>query len=189
LPVLAAGGRSVAAVDIVGSGRVVLIADPSILTNRYLAMSDNAAFGVEAAGSAGRRVQFAEAAHGYQASPASGLSAIPDRWQLALIVAALVALLWVWSRARRFGPPDDDDVILDPPRRLYVDAIGGALRRTHRPADALAPLQRHAQRMLDERGPAGLAPDEVDAVQGSINDDESVLALGRAAATLRSGTW
>jgi hypothetical protein len=98
-------------------------------------------------------------------------------------------LLWVWSRARRFGPPEEEDVILDPPRRLYVDAVAGALRRTQRPSDALAGLQRDAQHRLDEHGAGGLTPDDVDAVRAPLSDDQSVLALGRAAANLRSGTW
>jgi hypothetical protein len=189
LPVLVGQERVVAAVAQLDSGRIVLVADPSIFSNAFLARTDNAAFGLAAAGASNRRVLFDEAIHGYGKKDTSGLDALPRSWHTGSFVAALAALLWVWSRARRFGPAEEEDVVLDPPRRLYVDAVAGALRRTKRPSDALSSLQRDAQRRLDEHGAGGLTPDDVEAVRAPLSDDQSVLALGRAAANLRSGKW
>ena len=51
-----------------------------------------------------RPVTFVESVHGFGRS--SGLAALPGRWKFALLVGVLAALLWLGSRARRFGPPE-----------------------------------------------------------------------------------
>lgn len=82
LPVLGDARAAVLALATRGRGRVLLLADPSPLQNRLLDRDGNAALGLVLAGPAGRRVVFAERAHGYEA--ASGLAALPTRWKVAL---------------------------------------------------------------------------------------------------------
>jgi hypothetical protein len=135
LPVLGGNGRVLAVVADVDRGRVVALADPSPLQNRLLAEAGNAAFGLAAAGEQGRPVRFAESVHGY--GQAVGFGALPDRWVAAAFVALLAVLVWMWSRGRRLGPPDEPVRELPPPRRAYVDAMAAALARTrqHPPED------------------------------------------------------
>jgi hypothetical protein len=152
-PVLGKASRALATVAGVGRGRVVALADPSPLQNRLLGTADNAGFGLAAAGD-GPTVAFAEGAHGY--GHASGLGAIPGRWQAALVGLTLAALLGVVAAGRRLGPPEDAARPLPPPRREYVDALALTLARTNQPAPALAPLQAAARSRLARR--AGLPP-------------------------------
>ena len=152
-PIMGDDSRVLATAANVGRGRVVALADPSPLQNRLLASADNAGFGLAAAGD-GRAVVFAEGAHGY--GEASGLGAIPGRWQAALVGLTLAALLGLVAAGRRLGPPEEADRPLPPPRREYVDAVAVSLARTNQPAQALGPLQAAARARLAQR--AGLPP-------------------------------
>ncbi|HEY5077459.1 MAG TPA: DUF4350 domain-containing protein [Acidimicrobiia bacterium] len=183
--------------DQVGRGEIFFLADASPLENASLATADNAAFGLALAGGDARRpVVFAEGVHGYGAS--RGLAAIPDRWKVALILVALAALAFVWSRARRFGPPDRRGRDLPPARAQYVQALSVSLERTRDHAGALGPAQRWACARVAARAGLGAnadteelaraarsfgcAPDEIAALLAPVSDDASVLALGRAVA-------
>lgn len=128
LPVLADDGRVLALVADVDRGRVVALADASPLQNRLLAEAGNAAFGLAAAGERGRPVRFAESVHGY--GEAGGIGALPRRWLFTAFVAFLAVIVWMWSRGRRLGPPDEPVRDLPPPRRAYVDALAAVLART-----------------------------------------------------------
>ena len=202
LPVLASGGRVVAAVAQVGPGRTVLLADPSMLQNHWLGRGDNAAFGLAVAGPSSRPVRFAEAAHGY-GQAAAGLGAIPRPWRTGAAVGVVAIIVWLWSRGRRLGPPEDAQRALPPPRRAYVDAVAASVMRTKDRTVALhelrtlvradlarqtglaGPLDDGAARAAAER--AALSDEEVSAVAGAVHTDEEVLALGRAVARIRSG--
>src|SRR5439155_492659 len=138
--------------DQVGRGEIYFLADVSPLENAYLGNGDNAAFGLALAGDAGRPVVFAEGVHGYGAS--RGLAAIPDRWKVALILVALAALAFAWSRARRFGPPDQSRRELPPARAEYVQALSISLERTRDHAGALAPARRLVGTCCSKASPA-----------------------------------
>lgn len=125
-PVLEGDGAVMAVVTDLGAGRVVALADASVLQNRLLGQDDNAAFGLRALGPGGVAVVFDEADHGY----GNGLAALPERWRLALVVATLAAVLWLVGAARRLGPPEDGDDQMDPPRVRHIEALGAALERT-----------------------------------------------------------
>ena len=179
---------------------VTLFADPSPLQNRLLGTADNAGFGLLAAGD-GRVVAFAEGAHGY--GHASGLGAVPGRWQAALVGLTLAALLGVVAAGRRLGPAEDAARSLPPPRRDYVDAVAVTLARTNQPAQALAPLQATARARLARR--AGLRPTaseaelraaaarfgwtatETDALFTPARTAVDVVAAGRALARANGG--
>ena len=186
-----------ATVATVGAGRVLALADASPFQNRRLAQADNAAFALAAAGE-GRPVVFAEAHHGYGRT--TGLGAIPLRWRWALAGGFLAAIVWMWSRGRRLGPPDEIERFDPPARRAYVEAMAGALVRTRQPDVAVAPLQERARRRLAAR--AGLPPDagevdlrqaasqlplapgDLDALFRPCRTDDDVVAVGRAMAQL-----
>jgi hypothetical protein len=199
-PVLGDGSRTLATVADVGRGRVVALADSSPLQNRLLDRADNAGFGLAAIGD-GRPVVFAEGAHGY--GQASGLGAIPGRWQAALIGLTLAALLGVVAAGRRLGPPEDAARPLPPARREYVDAVAVSLARTKQPAPALGPLQAAARARLARRvglaptaseaelraavARLGWSPPEVDALFAPPSTDGDVVAAGNALARANQG--
>jgi hypothetical protein len=176
-------------------GSTLLLADASPLSNALLDRADNAALGLALAGS-DARVTFVEGPHGY--GGASGLAAIPGRWKVALVLGTVAALLALIAGARRIGPAEETTRRLPPPRRAYVDALGVALARSRRPADAIAPLQLAARKLLAAR--AGLAPDagdeeiraaaaragwttsEIDALFAPASSEDAVVRAGRALA-------
>lgn len=198
LPVLGGGDGLLATVATIGQGRVVALADASPLQNRLLARADNAALALAVVGGGGRPVAFAEEHHGY--GRRTGVGAVPSRWRWALAGGFLAALVWMWSRARRLGPPDDVERSGPPPRRAYVEALAGALARTRQPDVVVAPLQERARRRLAAQ--AGLAPDaperelrraaaglglgqdSVDALFRPPRTDDEVVSVGRAVAQL-----
>ncbi len=185
----------------VGRGEILFLADASPLENAFLAAGDNAAFGLALAGDAGRPVVFPEGVHGYGTS--RGFAAIPDRWKVALILVAAAALAFVWSRARRFGPPDKASRELPPARADYVHAVSVSLERTHDLAGALAPTQRWTRARVSTRAglganadddeiaraarSLGCAEDEIAALLGPVSDNAGILALGRAVARVGGG--
>jgi hypothetical protein len=179
LPV--AGGRAgaIALAGGSGGGRVTVLADAAPVQNRFLGRADNAAFALNIAGGAGRPVVFAELQHGYGRT---GLAALPARWKVALVLAALAALALMISRGRRLGPAEAPERELPPPRRAYVDALADALGRTHRPDAAAAPVRARARRAI--AGRAGLpaeAPDaevRAAALRLGLEDDEADAVLG-----------
>lgn len=200
-PLLAGGqGGVVALAGDVGRGRVVVLADPTMLHNRLLGSADNAGFGLAVAGPAGRSVAFAEGPHGY--GRARGLAALPARWRAALVGFAVAVAVWLAARARRLGPPEEEVRDLAPPRRVYVDAMAATLGRTGRPVEAAEPVRARARSLVLER--AGLAADtgdealrqaalrlglpagEAEALV-ALGDEVGVIAAGRALAHLEGG--
>lgn len=181
-------------------GHALLLADSSPLQNRLLARADNAALALALAGPAQRPVAFAESIHGL--SRESGLAALPARWQLALLLGAGAAALWLASRARRLGPPERSGGDPPPARREHVEALALALRRAPDPAPALVPLQAAARAQVIRR--ASLEPGAPDAalrdaaLRLGFEEDEAAaligergsanaLALGRALARATRG--
>lgn len=140
-----AGGGALLLERAYGRGRIELLADASPLQDRLLASADNALFGLDAAGTPGRTVFFAESVHGF--GPARGLAAIPARWWLAFALLALAGALWALARGRRLGPAEPSDSPAPPPRSAYLDATALVLRRTHEPEQ----LARALTRLRDAR--------------------------------------
>jgi hypothetical protein len=188
--------------DSVGAGDIYFLADPSPLENAYLAKADNAAFGIALAADApNQRVLFVEGVHGYGAT--SGIRAIPTQWKWALGMLALGAIVFVWSRARRFGPPDRVARELPPARAEYVRALSQTLERTRDRQNSFAHVQAWTRERVIER--AALRPDasdeevwraaialgcsEYDAamLRTPIMNDHDALALGRALARVTDG--
>jgi hypothetical protein len=196
-----ASARTLVSVTDVGAGRVVLLADTSVLHNRFLARNDNAVFGLNLAGEPNTPVHFAEGVHGYGTE--TGLAAIPTRWKLALGGLALATIVWMVAAGRRLGPPEAQSRDLPPPRRAYVDALTTTLARTKRGDEVVAPVRAAArskiarrsgleanadERSLEGAGRAlGLTEEELAAVFGRSRDD--VVAAGRALVKLGGRDW
>jgi Domain of unknown function (DUF4350) len=198
-PVLRSGGASLALVDNVGAGRVVLLASASPLRNEFLGDADNAAFALNLAGGPGRAVAFDEYAHGFGPG---GLGSLPSHWRWAFLVAGLAVVVWMWSAGRRFGPPEHAERTLAPARIEYVEGLATVLAATdaRRLGEALSPVHRAARASLCRRVgvpddttdelvagaalSAGLADGLVRAVLVAPTDTESALATGRAHAWL-----
>lgn len=182
LGVESAPARTIASVTGAGSGRIVLLADTSVLRNRYLARNDNAVFALNLAGSPGTPVYFAEGVHGYGTE--SGLAAIPTRWKLALGGLALAAIVWMIAVGRRLGPPEAQSRDLPPPRRAYIDALTTTLARTKRGDEVVAPVRAAARSKIARR--SGLEPDaDEQSLEGAgralgLTDEELAAVLGRA---------
>jgi hypothetical protein len=184
----------------VGRGEMLFLADPTPLQNAFLSTADNAALGLALAGP-GHRVAFAEGVHGFGAS--RGISAIPTRWKYAIVMIGLGALAFVWSRARRFGPPDRATRDLPPARSEYVRALSQTLERTRDRAQALAPVQQWTRDRLTARAalPAsatdeeisqaakalGCTDHEVGTLLAPVMNDDDALALGRVLARVNGG--
>jgi Domain of unknown function (DUF4350) len=183
--VLGGDGRGLLVVAPVGRGRLALLADASPLQNRLLAQADDAKLGLSLAGPAGRPVAFVESVHGY--GRASGFGAIPTSWRFALGGLVLAALVLIWARGRRLGPPEALERPLPPPRREYVEALAALLERSRDPGAAIGPLQAELLRRLERQGPGGLSADEVQAALAAPKRPEDVLAAGRALARLERG--
>lgn len=198
LPVLGGTAGVLATVASVGPGRVVALADASPLQNRLLARADNAALALALVGDADSPVLFAEAQHGY--GRGTGLAAVPARWRWAVAGGLLATLVWMWSRSRRLGPPDQVQRSQPPPRRAYVEAMAAALARTRHSQAVVAPLQERARARLAERGglpldagdgdlrrtaaQLGMPEGEVDALFRPCRTDADVVAVGRALVAL-----
>ena len=201
--VLEASGVTAAFATDVDRGRVVAIADASILANKFLDHADNAAFAFAAAGAPARPVVFAEYDHGYGRS--IGIGALPDHWQTGLAIAVLAVIIAMWARGKRLGPADRDDTVRPPPRVAYVEALAATIARTGNRDEGVRPVRDEARRRLLAR--AGLPPDASDdevrraatatgvpaetaraLLQPAANDDD-VVAVGRALASLEEKRW
>jgi hypothetical protein len=197
LPVLSGPHETLAVVAVLGRGRIALLADASPLQNRLLGRADDAAFGLGVAGPRSRPVVFAESVHGY--GRASGLGAIPVSWRWALGGLTLAALVLIWARGRRLGPPERAARDLPPPRRVYVDSLAAVLDRSRAPAQAVAPVQAAVRERIARAAglpvadaatvrrvglELGLDEEELGAVLGSPATEAEVVAAGRALARL-----
>ncbi len=201
LPIAGAAGEPGVVATDVGEGRVVVVADASILENAQLLLAENARFALNLAGEDGRDVQLVEAV---RTPPSSGLSALPGAWGWAAAGLVLAGLAFAWARGRRIGPVELASRPLPPPRRQYVDALAGALLRTRDPHAAIAPLREAARDRLARRAglphnasdsqlreaavAAGLEPAEVEAVSGQVGEGAMLAAAGAIAKLSRSQT-
>ena len=199
LPILA-GELPAATVATVGEGRVVSIADATLLQNSYLDEADNADFALAIAGQRDQML-FAETYHGY--SEATGFTALPEsaRWALALLgVAVLLAML---AYGRRFGPPDRIRREFPPTRRAYVDALAGTLGKMRDREAVVAPLRKRGRAALAKRlnvsdpydDPALLEAarrhgleKEAEVLVRPVTTDDDVVYLGRTAIRSIRGT-
>ncbi|CAN5693608.1 hypothetical protein BH10ACT1_BH10ACT1_02590 [soil metagenome] len=196
VPVAGAEDQAAILAGPVGEGRLLAVADASLLQNARLPMADNAALGLALAGPATRPVVFVEAVSG---RAGSGLSAVPSAWKWVTAGLAIAMLAGIWAAGARFGPPEPQRRALRPPRRDHVDAVAADLDRvTSTPAEAVGPLALATRRALAqhlgvaadaspgvllaaaERG--GVDPRQIDLLAIPTPDLDAALAIGALSA-------
>ncbi len=192
--------ESLVTVDHVGKGEIYMLADATPLTNQYIGNDDNAAFALALAGADQRPVVFAEGTHGY--GQKTGIAAIPSRWKVALLILLLAIAVFVWSRARRFGPPDRRARDLPPARAEYVRALSTTLERTRDRVGALTPAQHWVREEIARKATLrpsasdeeiakaaralGARDDEIAVLFAPPANDQQALALGNLIARIAS---
>jgi hypothetical protein len=193
VPAIGRGRSVLAAVAQVGAGRAILLADPSPLLNSRLALRDDAAFALNAAGP-GRPVAFLESVHGF--GRARGWGAMPGRFKGGLVLLGLAGAALVLARGRRLGPAQPAGRVLAPPRAAYAEGLAGALARSSPAADAIAPVVEEARSFLltpvgsgdDELLAAarrlGLSEDEAQAIVHGADGRPAALAAARGLARI-----
>jgi hypothetical protein len=199
LPLLGDRDGSLLSLVLVGEGRVLLLATASPLQNALLAKADNAALSLALAGPGARPVTFLEAYHGYGAAT-TGFEAIPGEWMVGFVLLVLAALTMMAAGGRRFGPPEARERELPPPRREYVESLGGILARSRSRDAATQPGRARIERLVSARARLGQTPTadelraaaiglgvaegEADVLARPAVTDADVLALGRLHARL-----
>jgi hypothetical protein len=184
----------------VGRGTLVLLASSAPLQNAQLAEVDDAAFALDLAAPTAAPVAFDEYDHGLGRA-GTGLAGLPAHWKAGLVLVLLAALVWMWSAARRFGPPQQAERELIPPRVAHVDAMASLLATgsTDRLAAAASPLRQQGRARLrrvlraepgttDEQlaalaragGTSSLSPEVITALLVTPRSAEDIVAEGRA---------
>lgn len=176
----------------VGEGTFVWIADSYPFLNEGIGREDAAVAVASLVDSEGT-VIFDELRHGFREG-GSVWSVIPDRWRTLLLLMAVVGGLALVSYGRRLGPPFDIERRLAPGREAYLESVAGMLGRAGGRRDALAMIRQEGRRLLLDRAPgadpwaaaraAGLEGAEVDALLGEGTDDDTLVAVDRALASL-----
>ena len=189
VPVLSSGSTIVVARGQLGDGVVIALADPAMLWNDRLADDDNAAFALASLGLGPSGTQttvlFAEAAHGYGAG--GGVGRAPSAWKWTALLVLVVTVSFLWSRAKRFGPPDLPERELAPARHQYAESLAVSLARAADRDAGTSPLRQRAQRLTSRPTAWGGTAAPVAELDQIPANDDALVRLGRVAARLERG--
>jgi len=156
-------------------GIVVALSDATIVENDEIDRADHALLALDAIGDTTGTVRFIEYVHGF--TRPTGLAALPDRWKQAFAILAVAGVIWLVARGTRFGPVEETDRSLPPPRSAYVDALALTLAAGKDP-DAGVALDEAIVRELRRRGITPGSPEAVDtAVASGVDRGTAELAL------------
>jgi len=164
---------------------VVLLASSGPLQSQFLASADNAAFGLDLAGSTAGPAIFDEWDHGLGRA-GTGLAGLPAHWQMGLGLVLAAALVWVLSAARRFGPAQHAEREFIPARVAHVDAMASLLAAgdPERRAAGAAPLRQQGRATLERvlRAPPDSSDESL--VEMAAQSDLASVTAEQAAALL-----
>ena len=152
-----------------GSGEIIIVADPLLLTNRLLAKSDNSVFAAQTLAPAGQAIVFDEFYHGLgvRGQPLYLLTRLSFA---SVTIGILIALgLWTWRKAVIPGPPVPDEEVRRRDIREYVHAMANFFSQGGRGRKRLVgEVKQGVLRQLSIEH--GLPPDceDVDRVAASI---------------------
>jgi hypothetical protein len=193
------GGQPIAFQELVGRGRIIVLADPLPLCNAYLERADNGRLAsdlVSLAGGGGS-VAFDEYHHEVTGSSSPVTAWLSTSWGASLTWAVLLLFVGLLIRGRAFGPRLELPGGGDRSSAEYVAAVGHLLRRSRavgvtadvlRDAGRKAIAQRYGigatgtafERSLQQRAPQEareLAATE--AQLAAARGDEALLAAAR----------
>jgi uncharacterized protein DUF4350 len=155
------GGLTAGYVQQIGSGRVVVLADPLILCNAYLDKTDNGRLLADLLSSdSTSTVTFDEYHHGLTFSDFAPQAWLTTPWGAALLWLLVAVFFGLVLRGRRFGP-----LILRPAEVARSDvewsvAVGQLLRRSSARAVTLGMLANATERAVATRTGLPLQPRE-----------------------------
>jgi len=154
-------GLTAGYVQRIGTGRVVVIADPLVLCNGYLEKTDNGRLLADLIGSdSTANVTFDEYHHGLTVSDFAPQAWLTTPWGAALLWLLIAVFFGLFLRGRRFGPivPRPAEVV-----RSDVEwsvAVGQLLRRSSARAVTLGMLANATERAVAARTGLPLQPRE-----------------------------
>jgi uncharacterized protein DUF4350 len=156
------GGLSLGYLESMGSGSVVVLADPLVLCNGYLEKLDNWRLLADLLGTvgAGSTVAFDEYHHGLTLNDLAPQAWLQTPWGVALLWLLLAMFVGLMLRGRRFGP-----LIPRPAEAARTDvewavAVGELLRRSGARAVTLGLLATASERAVAARTGLPLQPRE-----------------------------
>jgi hypothetical protein len=197
LDVVAAAGSEVLAVAIpLGQGRIIAVADPTMVSNGSLRRSDNAVWLVELTASWGTgSVFFDEYHHGFGHKRSIGeltRAFLMTPWGWCLSQIALAGLLYIFAYRRRFGrisePPGTSRAS---PLELIEARAGIFQAAAARGSAARLIVQNLCQALTKSHGKSGDASDlsrELEALANTRYVKAHAAALQAIAAKLRSAS-
>jgi hypothetical protein len=159
-PVLSSNGRVLVGERSTPAGKLLVLADPDLLSNHGLRRGDDARLAVELIERLrqGGGVRFDESFHGaaHDEGPWRALLRFP--LVLALLQALLAAALLLWGGMRRFGAPLPSDPPLPAGKAALIDSTAELLRFGGHSAHA---LDRYLRSSVQEVASALHAPGEL----------------------------
>ena len=177
LPLVSAGDATLVAITAgADGGEVVGLSDDVLISNEALRSAGNAELLIALAGDA-QTVAFHET--GFALPAETGYAALGPSWRWALAILVLAGVVFLASRAKRFGPIAAAAFERPPPRSAYVGALAGILQKGRTGGAAAAQARKVIRRRLrvlagaDGSDPALVAV----AVRHGIDENEARLAL------------
>jgi hypothetical protein len=161
------GGRpqTLAACYRLGQGRLIVIADPRLVRNQYLAKADNAVLACRLAADFGQPVIFNEFFHGLNVR--GNPLWLVSRFPYGLLAGTLLGstLILAWRAARFLGPPIPTPAASRRTLAEYIEAMARLLNRSRRSGRYVLNEIRHGL-LWRARHDLGLppGPDECDDV-------------------------
>jgi hypothetical protein len=156
------GGSVLAYVDSMGSGKVVVFADPLVLCNGYLEKLDNGRMAADLLGIGGASapIAFDEYHHGFILSDLSPQAWVLTPWGAALLWLLVAVFIGLLLRGRRFGPLIARPAAAAPTDVEWAVALGELLRRSGARAVTLGLLATASERAVAARTGLPLQPRE-----------------------------
>jgi hypothetical protein len=157
-----AGGSVLGYVQRIGSGKVVVVADPLVVCNGYLEKRDNGRLlaGMLGLIGSGDAVAFDEYHHGVTFSDFAPQAWLTTPWGAALLWFLVAIFIGLFLRGRRFGP------LIERPEELvrtdaeWAAAVGRLLKRSSARAVTLGLLAGATEREVATRTGLPLQPRE-----------------------------
>jgi hypothetical protein len=148
--ILRSGPYVIAYLERLGSGSVVVLADPLELANGYLDKADNGRLAADLLGlvDGGAPVAFDEFHHGVTAADLTPQAWLLTPWGAALLWLLVATFFGLLLRGRRFGPLMPRQVEASRAEAEWAVAVGELLRRAGARAVTLGVLAAAAERAV-----------------------------------------